>query len=120
MIKRRMTSDEMVVMHIVWNEETFSNFKELTEMVNRTYAFVWNHPRTALVLGHLVGWGYLEAEKTASGWAFVPQITRREYNRQMREYYLKHVKSQSAAFTNVEHLTEEDVKRIRKLINELE
>ena len=112
---------EEKVMEVLWKTGN-GTVSQINEALNGEFAYT----TVMTVLDRLYKKGFLEREKEGKGYRYYPVITKEEFEKQIAKKVVKDLtKSDTAiaiaAFEGIiENLSKEDIKKLKKLIEEKE
>lgn len=125
MEERDMTDCEMLVMKIVWSDETPLSMKEITARVNQRYNKDWKTQTVSTFLARLVRKNYLTMERKGRVFFYHPAVTEEEYGKKEITKCVDFwgggkVDALLAAFAKVRKFTKDEKKQIQKMLNDMD
>ena len=120
-----LSDSELYVMKTIWRSEESLSLQDIAERVNRIYGKNWKPQTVSVFLGRIVKKNLLTSKRQGRQFYYYPTITEEEY---CKKEAVKCVDSLGdgradvffAALSRARDLTEEERKKIRGILDELE
>ncbi len=123
--QEELTECELIVLKVIWDSEEALSIQEVTERVNRTYEKEWKVQTVSAFLGHIVQKGYLSMERKGRRFFYRPLVSEDTYRERVISKSIEfwsggRADVYLASLLKQRTYTEEEKRRIRSLIDELD
>ncbi len=121
-MQEALTDCEVLVMKVIWSDNTAMSIQEITAKINQRYQKDWKVQTVSTFLSRVVKKGYLEMKRSGRTFYYYPQVTQEEYG--TREI-VKCVDTWGggklgnliASFAEAKSLTQNEKEQIRRLLD---
>lgn len=125
MEEKTLSECEELVLKVIWAGDSPMTMQEITENVNQQYSRNWQTKTVTTFLSRIVQKGYLTADRKGRQFYYYPTISEEDYRRHEVIRFTDSWTSGRAdvflaAFLSSRRLTEDEKKRIRSMIDEVE
>lgn len=125
MEEQTLSESELLVMKTIWRSKEILSLQEIAENVNAVYGKNWKSQTVSVFLGRIVKKKLLRSERSGRQFYYYPIITEEEY---CQKETLKCVNVLGdgradvffSALSRARDLTDEERKRIRGILDELD
>ena len=120
-----LSNSELFVMKVIWRSEESLSLQDIAERVNRVYGKNWKPQTVSVFLGRIVKKNLLVSKRQGRQFYYYPTISEEEYRKKETVKCVDTLGDGKAdvffaALSQARNLTEEEKKKIRGILNELD
>lgn len=123
--ERTLSDSELYLMKIIWRSEESLSLQDIAERVNRIFKKNWQKQTVSVFLGRIVKKNILISKRQGRQFYYYPTISEEEYCKKEAVKCVDLLGDGKAdvffaALSQARNLTEEEKKKIRGILNELD